>query len=129
MKITIILILITLSLNAQIDRGTLHSIAGQAIGMPVGYYVYKKTNSIGKGMFACVAAAFVVGTIKEISDKYLHTGTYNPVKILDTGWGGMVGAACLVPFMVHHQNKLYQLEERYGDINTNIFVHEKDSLN
>lgn len=131
-KITTLILALSLSINAQNilmkDGGALtHNLGGQAIGMISGWVAYKRTNKIWVGMLASVLSSAIVGIAKEeIWDRAWHRGTPTYQDKLNTCWGGMVGAICLVPFMVRHQDKIYEAEQLCNDIKNPIFL--KDSI-
>ena len=133
MKTITLLLLLSFTSQAQMtsngykakDGELKHNLAGQAIGMVSGWVAYKKTNKIWVGMLTCFASAIIIGIAKEeIYDRNFKMGTPSDKDKLATGWGGMVGAICLVPIMKCHSDKIYEAEQMCSDLKNPIFLRD-----
>jgi uncharacterized membrane protein YeaQ/YmgE (transglycosylase-associated protein family) len=127
MKTLTLILLLSFTAKAQKDGTLKHNVAGQAIGMLSGWVAYKKTNKMWVGMLTSAVIAGTAGYLKEkVYDQVWHNGTYSEKDMLNTGWGGMVGAICLVPIMKQHQDRIYEAEQMCNDLKNPIFL--RDSL-
>lgn len=125
MKTLTLILLLSFTAKAQKDGTLLHNVAGQSIGMLSGWVAYKKTNKMWVGMLSCVLSSAIIGIAKEeIWDRKWHNGTPSDKDKLSTGWGGMVGAICLVPIMKKHQDKIYEAEQMCNDLKNPIFLRD-----
>lgn len=140
LSISILLIVFTLSGKAQMpahqnilmrNGGELaHELVGHIICEAIAWPVYKWTKlSVGKGLSVGILTAVAAGAFKEwIYDKQWGLGVFSIMDFLNTVWGALVGAVCIIPAMVIHMDKVYALEEEFGNIGDRIFVHPSDSL-
>lgn len=106
MKTTILLILLTLNLSAQLDDKTMHVYAGFGITMATSEILQGCNVKPWKAVLIGLGAGVLAGGGKElIYDKAMHRGTPDVWDFTSTCWGSLIGVVIEVP-IIDIRNKL-----------------------
>lgn len=103
---TLLLILITLNLSAQLDDKTKHVYAGTIITMGVSEVLQQCNVKPWKSVLIGFGAGVLAGAGKEwIWDKAMKRGVCDKQDFFNTAWGSLIGVTIEIP-LIDIRNKL-----------------------